>query len=1015
MSETDTTRPPPRRPRLWRPVLVGVVLAGVAVTATTYAARRSLAREALTGWLRDQGVESEVSFKAFDADGLSGSLRIGPARDPDLVAEVAEVRYDILGFWEGQPLGVRVTQVRLVEPSIKARWRDGKLSLGSLDPLIEKLRRRPPQPDRGQPTIEIDSAHLRLDTDYGRLTAIADLSADKGRLRRLDARVAPAALKTRDAEIRLGASELHVVAFGNRLAVAAALQAERLRAGDLSADGSSLRLSAQTPYPDLKLKTADGDVSVNLTLDARSLARGTSRVRNLRQTASFRGAASGWIDRLTLKGSGEAAGLADELVSGGSTARAVQVRARAGGLTWSHAGGDRVTADLNLAVGADRLAASRDLTLTRIAGAFDGPAAAGGGDYRLDLSGALKAHGGWAGLGPARPGDTPGDRGLKRAMSAFDVDAPRIAIRATNQNLVLSLPAAARLRPDNGGQIVLLPTDRPLYADGAGGFRLTAGGGSLPTTDLSVARYRVTGGGVDGQARLAVRGSLGPVERGSVELAGGFRMSHGAFEIAADGCAPISAERLELGVNDIEALSGSLCPGGGPLVRIGGGGWRVKGVAKDAGVRVPFLEAQVSRVSGPIELADAKGDLGLVADIRAARIDDLAKAQRFRPLLAHGTATLAAETWRGAFALTDPAGRPLAQARLDHDGRSGAGGLTFDTGTLAFAEGGLQPANLSPLAADIGSPASGQARFQGSVDWTAAGSTSHGTLDVGHLDFRSRAGAVKGLTGQVVLTSLAPLRSAPGQTLRAESVVGLAPLSAAEVRFSLDEKAIQVGAASFTLSGGKVTVEPFAIPLTPAASWHAVVDLDGVELSDLVKASPFADRMNLVARVSGQVPFAVTPQGVRVSGGELHAITPGRLSIRREALTQVTADGGAPATGAKAAPAPAAAADPYSDFVYQAMESLAFNELNARVDSQAGGRLRVLFHIKGEHSPPTRQTIQLAWGEVIRRRIDRIVPLPSGTKVDLTLDTSVNLDQLLSDFAEYQRLRGSGPVQPKDR
>ena len=68
--------------------------------------------------------------------------------------------------------------------------------------------------------------------------------------------------------------------------------------------------------------------------------------------------------------------------------------------------------------------------------------------------------------------------------------------------------------------------------------------------------------------------------------------------------------------------------------------------------------------------------------------------------------------------------------------------------------------------------------------------------------------------------------------------------------------------------------------------------------------------------------------------------------------------------------------------------------------------------IKGEHAPPKAQAINLTWLEVITRKINRPLPLPSGTKVDLTLDTSTNLDQLLTDFAEYQRLRGSGPVQP---
>ena len=187
---------------------------------------------------------------------------------------------------------------------------------------------------------------------------------------------------------------------------------------------------------------------------------------------------------------------------------------------------------------------------------------------------------------------------------------------------------------------------------------------------------------------------------------------------------------------------------------------------------------------------------------------------------------------------------------------------------------------------------------------------------------------------------------------------------------------------------------------------------EGVQVSGLVEASSFADQVDLSARVSGQIPFAMTADGVRIAKGELHAVTPGRLSIKRTALSSVTGVGGTPVSAKPTAAQPAPDESPYSDFVYQAMEHLSFSELRAEVDSLAKGRLGVLFHIKGEHKPPTQQQINLSWREVLTRKIERVLPLPSGTKVDLTLDTSLNLDQLLADFADYQGLRGSHPVQP---
>jgi hypothetical protein len=75
--------------------------------------------------------------------------------------------------------------------------------------------------------------------------------------------------------------------------------------------------------------------------------------------------------------------------------------------------------------------------------------------------------------------------------------------------------------------------------------------------------------------------------------------------------------------------------------------------------------------------------------------------------------------------------------------------------------------------------------------------------------------------------------------------------------------------------------------------------------------------------------------------------------------------------------------------------------------------LGVNFQIKGEFKPPQKQELRLGYMEAIRGTyMNKQLPLPSNTKVDLSLDTTVNLDQLLADYAEYQRLRGSGPVQP---
>src|SRR6185437_16723162 len=123
---------------------------------------------------------------------------------------------------------------------------------------------------------------------------------------------------------------------------------------------------------------------------------------------------------------------------------------------------------------------------------------------------------------------------------------------------------------------------------------------------------------------------------------------------------------------------------------------------------------------------------------------------------------------------------------------------------------------------------------------------------------------------------------------------------------------------------------------------------------------------------------------------------------QRTAFGDVQASGEVSAPGARSAAVPAASTDTFSDFAYQAMEDLAFSTLSASVDSRPDGRLGVVFHIVGRHDPPQHQAIRIPLTDLIGRKfLGRKLPLPSGTGVDLTLDTSLNLDDLMADYAEF--------------
>jgi hypothetical protein len=138
--------------------------------------------------------------------------------------------------------------------------------------------------------------------------------------------------------------------------------------------------------------------------------------------------------------------------------------------------------------------------------------------------------------------------------------------------------------------------------------------------------------------------------------------------------------------------------------------------------------------------------------------------------------------------------------------------------------------------------------------------------------------------------------------------------------------------------------------------------------------------------VSGNIPFVMGPEGFRITNGHVAADGPGRLSVNRSLWAQGDA---------------AINSNAVQDFAYQALENLAFDQMSADLNSVANGRLNVVFHIKGKSAPPKPQVAEVAIADIINgTALYKPIALPSGTPIDLTLDTSLNFDELLKSYAE---------------
>jgi len=609
---------------------------------------------------------------------------------------------------------------------------------------------------------------------------------------------------------------------------------------------------------------------------------------------------------------------------------------------------------------------------------------------------------------------------LSRALRTFELALPAVGLDIKGGRTRVTLARGARLSAPNG---VVLSATAPngLLLDATpngarGALQAALSGGGLPVVKVSTPGWRASGGAVTAPLSIAVENfDLPPIEGVSGKVDGQARLAGGRFTLTTASCVPITAKAYALGDNPVTDVKASLCPAKAPLVAASAAGWSAALRFEHGEGSLAVAEAKLQNVKGEATFGGAGGFDRSTVRVDGAAITDAAPERRFNTILAKGGLTLSGGLWSGTFEGSTPVGQPLGEIRLRHVVATGKGQADIDASRLAFAKDGLQPAELSPMAA-FARNAQGPASFTGVFAWDAQGATSRGRLVVDKVDFTSPIGFVATLDGAVDFTSLAPLTTAPDQTLKIVKIDSLVPLTGVESVFQLGADALHISKATFEAAKGRVSIEPIDVPLSADKTMSGVIVIQHLDLGEVIAASSLAEKVKISAVVDGRLPFTFGPEGLRFQQGKISAIQPGRIELSRAALTDVAAS---PADSPGAPPAQPAQVNAIQDFAYQAMENLAFDQLEAGVNSTDKGRLGVLFHISGRHDPKVAEKARVGILDLIRgRAFDKRIALPAKTPVDLTLDTSLNFDELLAawrrSFApeEPAAQPRSGPVQP---
>lgn len=938
--------PEPRHGLARRVAFAAAIATAILLVAAivAFVFRNAIASAAVEAYLESHGVKARVAISQLDFGRATAEATLGVANE--FSAQRIEVAYSDF------PFATRVRAVRLVTPSLRVAFDGTRFSLGSLQPFVDEQSRQ--KRTGPMPEIVIEDGKAYVDTLGGPIFVKGSGEWHGARAASFHAVLLPAAVGSRRFSATLTGGMIDVHPAGTMLEARATLAGSFASAlPDWRIDGAALTVA----FHGLTL----GDLIQEVR----------AQTGQLEFSIVYLALADTTFDKLAgrLDLSGLDGGYANGAINGH-----VSLHLRA-------------TAALTMAEGN----ALSDLVA-------DLGASANARNGAIDINGQLTSRGALypnavTKIAQKLPlNDASLRAGLSRALQTLKLDVPAWRFAQSDGASSLALDSPASLAGANGASLsVASIAAKPIVSVARGSMTgavaIALHGPALPSLALQ-ASY--AGSGVrnlaadwSGEVTLGVFGARG------LTFAGSGRATASSGRIAAflDRCGRFKlASYVSNGRETIARGAGAICDDGSDAIFASGrDGWRMRASWKDVSALLPSAIAKVENAGGQIELDGNAGTVTGAIDVRAARLVDAAPQTRFNPLDATGHFVLADQDWRGSLAVTvGPARRGLGTVQILHSLRDGHGSADIAAPDLAFARGGLQPAALSPLLVAL-QRANGHAKFSGRVNWTPRGLTSAGQLDIDKLEFLSPLGHATEAGTHLHFTSLLPPRTADNQPVTVALVDWLTPLANSSASITWTGTALHVEQTKTSAARGSVTLAPLTIAFAPGVTTHGEVRLDQIDLATLVAASNLSDKMSAEGRIAGDIPLTFGPEGLRFINGAIRLVGPGRLSIKRSVWGET--DATIAANGAM------------RDLAYQALEHLAVDEMDGKLNSLDNGRLGLLLHIKGRNDPPGETETRVGVLDLLRgHAFDKPLTLPKGTPIELTLDLSLNFDQLLAAY-----------------
>ncbi|WP_420142228.1 intermembrane phospholipid transport protein YdbH family protein [Sphingomonas sp.] len=303
----------------------------------------------------------------------------------------------------------------------------------------------------------------------------------------------------------------------------------------------------------------------------------------------------------------------------------------------------------------------------------------------------------------------------------------------------------------------------------------------------------------------------------------------------------------------------------------------VTGTMDPRGLSGDFAGAAGGIANVPLNLAEANGgwrfDGGVLRLDGALRVSDAGDTARFNPLVTDDARLgLDGGVVTASATLREPAsGAAVVSVRLAHDLADGAGHAVLDVPGIIFRPRALQPEKLTPLTLGVIANVDGTIKGAGRIDWGARGVRSSGTFGTERMDLAAALGPVTGISGQIVLTDLLGLVSAPGQEVRVAEVNPGVAATNGLIRFQLTgQSRVRIEDASWPFAGGTLRMDPALLDFGTDTERRMTFRVDALDAAAFVQQLDFPN-ISATGTFDGVMPMIFDQAGGRIEGGHITA------------------------------------------------------------------------------------------------------------------------------------------------